>query len=126
MKHEYILHTWGGFYNKEHQAKHGLEEGYLFFDTPEERECHLKKLKKLEKKYDAHALAVRMTDGEHVRFKTIARMTLVYNGISLYYEMDFGYAYPVESAHSMWKDGNYSCDYNKMLFLMRKYPEQGS
>ncbi len=32
-KYEYLLQTWGGFYNDEHVAIHGKEPGYLWFDT---------------------------------------------------------------------------------------------
>lgn len=48
MKYEYLLHTWGGFYNKEHQDKHGEVKGYHYFDTEQERSDYLAKLRKIE------------------------------------------------------------------------------
>ena len=122
-KYEYLLHTWGGFYNEEHKAKHGLEPGYFWFSTTDERQKFLDNLKEVEKKYDAHYLASSFEEGKHVRYRTIARMKLVYNGKEYPYEYDFGFGYPVESAHYMLEDGNYSCDCNKSLFLSRIHEE---
>ena len=122
-KYEYMLHTWGGFYNDEHKAKHGLEEGYYWFSTAWDRQKYLDNLKEIEKKFDAKYLASNFEEGKHVRYRTIARMKLVYKGIEYSYEYDFGFGYPVESARFMWEDGNYSCDCNKSLFLSRQYPE---
>lgn len=122
-KYEYLLHTWGGFYNEEHKTKHGLEPGYFWFSTSDERKKFFDNLKEIEKKYEAHHLASSFKEGKNVRYRTIARMKLVYNGKEYPYEYDFGFCYPVESAHYMWEDGNYSCDCNKSLFLSRKYEE---
>ena len=122
-KYEYLLHTWGGFYNEEHKAKHGLEPGCFWFSTADERKKFLDSLKEVEKKYDAHSLVFSFEEGKHVRYRTIARMKLVYNGKEYPYEYDFGFGYPVESAHYMWEDGNYSCDCNKSLFLSRIHEE---
>mgnify|MGYP003453093985 CR=1 FL=1 len=38
MKYEYLLHTWGGFYNKYYQEEHGEVPGYHYFDSKEERD----------------------------------------------------------------------------------------
>lgn len=122
-KYEYLLHTWGGFYNDEHKAKHGLEPGYFWFSTIGERQKFLDNLKEIEKKYDAYYLAFSFEEGKHVRYRTIARMKLVYDDKEYPYECDFGFGYPVESAHYMCEYGNYSCDCNKSLFLSRIHEE---
>ena len=122
-KYEYLLHTWGGFYNEEHKAKHGLEPGYFWFSTADERKKFLDNLKEAEKKYEAHYLASSFEEGKYVRYRTVARMKLVYKGKEYPYEYDFGFGYPVDSAHYMWEDGNYSCDCNKSLFLSRVHEE---
>lgn len=128
-KYEFVLHTWGGFYNDENKAKHGLEPGYFWFDTAEDRQKFLDSLREIEKKFDAKYIAHNFEEGQHVRYRTIARMTLVYNNKAYQYEEDFGFAYPVSAAHSMFEEGNYSCDCNRSLFLNRKYgaeiPELG-
>jgi hypothetical protein len=122
-KYEYLLHTWGGFYNEEHKANHGLEPGYFWFSTAVDRQKFFDNLKKIEKKYSAYYLASSFKEGKHVRYRTIARMKLVYNGKEYPYKYDFGFGYPVHSAHYMWEDGNYSCDCNKSLFLSQIYKE---
>jgi len=122
-KYEYLLHTWGGFYNEEHKAKHSFEPGYFWFDTAEDRQNYLNRLLEIEKKFQAHCLAYDFEEGKHVRYRIIARMKLVYNGKEYPYECDFGFGYPVHSAHFMWEEGNYSCDCNKSLFLSREYKE---
>ena len=73
---------------------------------------------------NAFYLATTIEEGKHVRYKTIAKMKLKYNGKEYDYQEDFGYAYPIESAEYMFKDGNYSCDCNKSLSLNRKYGDE--
>lgn len=123
-KYEYMLHTWGGFYNKEYVEKHGKESGYFFFDTMGELQEYLKELKTIEKELNAFHLATEIEEGQNVRYKTIAKMKLKYSGKEYDYEYDFGYAYPIESAHFMFKDGNFSCDCNKSIFLHDKYGDE--
>jgi len=123
-KYEYLLHTWGGFYNDEHKAKHGLEPGYFWFDTAEERKRFLDELREVEKKYNARCLASSFEEGKHVRYRTIARMKLIYKGKKYLYEDDFGFGYPVDAAEFQWTENNYSCDCNRSLFLNRKYGDE--
>lgn len=120
-KHEYMVHLWGGFFNEEHKARHGRESGYYFFDTAEERDRFVSTLHAEEEAFDAKYLAQDNADGRHVRYKTVAKMRLVYQGKEYALEHDFGYAYPVDAAHYMFEDGNYSCDCNRSLFLAEKY-----
>jgi hypothetical protein len=122
-KYEYMLHTWGGFYNAEHKKVHAKEPGYFFFDTKEELNAFLVDLREIENDLKAYHLATTIEEGKHVRYRTIAKMKLVYEGTAYDYEEDFGCAYPPESAHYMFEDGNYACDCNRSLFLKRKYGE---
>lgn len=117
MKYEYMLHTWGGFYNEEHQIKHGYEEGYFWFDTADARERYIQELKEVEQKFNARHLAYTVEEGVHTRIKTIAKMIFVYDGKEYPYEYDFGFAYPPESAEYMFTEGNYSCDCNRSMFI---------
>ena len=118
-KYEYMLNTWGGFYNDSYQRIHGYKPGYYWFDTAEERETYIEELQKTEKLMKAYHLVGVKEEGTHTRKRTIAKMLLVYNGTEYPYEHDFGYAYPPESARFMFFDGNYSCDCNKSTFLLR-------
>jgi hypothetical protein len=122
-KYEYMLHTWGGFYNAEHAAKHGLKGGYFWFDTAKERDDYLKNLQAIEKRLSAHALAFTTSEGDNTRLRTVAEMTLIHDWKSYDFEYDFGYAFDHESARFMFTNGNYSCDCNLSSFLRRKHPE---
>lgn len=78
-------------------------------------------MRKCEKEFGAHYLAVQLEEGEDTRLKTIAKMVFTINGKEYPYEEDFGYAYPASDAHYMFEDGNYSCDCNRSLFISQKY-----
>lgn len=120
-RYEYMLHTWGGFYNE--QYRHPHKPGYFFFDTMEELRNYLSDLEKVEKQLNARMLAYTIEEGTHVRYRTIAKMNLVYKGTEYPFEYDFGYGYPIESAEFMFQDGNYACDCNRSIFLHEAYPE---
>ena len=40
-KYQYHVLTWGGFYNTEYKAVHGLEPGDFLFDTESERSAFI-------------------------------------------------------------------------------------
>lgn len=123
-KYEYLLKTWGGFYNEEFKKIHGKEEGYFFFDAKKERKDYIDELKQIEKKLNARVLMINEEEGKNVRYSTIAKMKMIYNGKTYEYEEDFGKAYPSDSAHFMFHDGNYSCDCNRSSFLNIKYGDE--
>lgn len=120
-KYEYMLHTWGGFYNEQHNHPH--KAGYFFFDTMEELQTYLNDLERVEEQLNARILAYTIEEGTHVRYKTVAQMTLLYNDTEYPFEYDFGYGYPVESAEFMFQEGNYACDCNRSILLHDRYPE---
>jgi hypothetical protein len=99
MKYEYLLHTWGGFYNKEHQ--HSEESGYHYFDTEKERDDYLKKLKALEEKLNARHLVATLSEGYNTRTKTILHRVVKWDGKEYYsnYEMSPNYPYDVAKYH---------------------------
>ena len=116
-KYEYMLHTWGGFYNPEYN--HGMEAGTFWFDSAEERQAYLDRLRVLEAEYNAKHLVYTMKEGTETRLRTVAKMVFEYGGRSFDFQLDFGYAYPVHSAFYMFEEGNYSCDCNRSSFLRR-------
>jgi hypothetical protein len=119
-KYEYMLHTWGGFYNKKHQVKHGYTEGYRWFDTKGDRDKYIAELREVARTMQglgANTLAISTAEGTHTRYKTIAKMVFVYQAHEYVYEYDFGFAYPPESAEYMFTEGNYACDCNRGLFI---------
>lgn len=99
MKYEYLLHTWGGFYNKEHQ--HSEKSGYHYFDTEKERADYLKKLKALEEKLNARLLATTLSEGYNTRTITILHRVVKWEGKEYYsnYEMSPNYPYDVAKYH---------------------------
>jgi hypothetical protein len=121
--YEYMLHTWGGFYNKEFQEKHGYKSGYFWFDTEEEREAYILKLKEAEEKYNARVLAISRVEGTHTRFKTIGMIIFTYQGKEYPYEHDFGYMFPFDWAEREFTGGYYSFDSSRRELLAKIYPE---
>lgn len=120
-KYEYLLHTWGGFYNPEYQQIHGKKEGYFFFDTMKELQDYLHELRLIEKALDAFQLMSSIYEGRHVRYRTVAKMKFVFEGNEYEYEEDFGYGLEVDHAEWMFYEGNYACDCNRSLFIRRTY-----
>jgi hypothetical protein len=121
MPYEYMLHTWGGFYNKEHQEKHGELPGYEWFPTAAARQKRIDELKSISDKLNARTLATNTEEGHHTRFRTVAKMDLVYQDKTYPIEYDFGFAYPEESADFMFYEGNYSCDCNLSIFIEEQH-----
>lgn len=123
-RYEYYLGFWGQINNdKLVERELGIEEKDFWFSTKEERAKFKTKLNSVADKYKV-IIAFKEEEGEHVRFRTVARMIMVMpNGKEYPYEEDFGYAYEPDAARYMFEDGNYSCDCNKSLFLSREHPE---
>ena len=84
MKYEYLLHTWGGFYNEEHQEKHGELEGYHYFYTEKERDNYITKLRKIEKDLNAKHLAIEKSEGYNTRTITTLHRVSKYKGKEYY------------------------------------------
>ncbi len=58
--------------------------------------------------------------------RTMAYVTFQLDGVppDFLIMYDFGYGYPVSSAHYMFEDGNYSCDDNRSQFIRAKLWEE--
>jgi hypothetical protein len=101
MKYEYLLHTWGGFYNKEHQDKHGEVEGYHYFDTKQDRSDYLAKLRKIETELNAIRLVAQESEGYNTRTVTTLHRVIKWKGEEYYtkYELSPNYPYDVAKYH---------------------------
>ena len=97
-KYEYLLFTWGGFYNKEHQDKHKEIGGCHYFDNFIERNNYLQKLKDIEFELNAKHLAFTVNEGFHVREHTILHRVILYNNINYYTQNDMGANYHYDAA----------------------------
>lgn len=98
MKYEYMLDTWGGFYNENHKAVHGKDSGYHYFDTSEERDKYIEELRKIEKKLNAKSLMISLEEGFHTRIKVVAHRLTEYNGKTHHTTYEFPPCYPYEVA----------------------------
>ena len=98
MKYEYLLHTWGGFYNEEHKKIHKQEEGYHYFDTKEDRESYIKSLRCIEDKLNARHLMADLDEGYHTRTEVVAHRITRYKGKDYHTTRVFPPCYPFSSA----------------------------
>lgn len=127
-KPRYLLRTWG----RDVDAVTALRPPDLreaggvccyWFNTPAERDA-------FQATWPANCCAMRDRsdpgeddDGHPIdtRAMTVAVVTLrLPDGRVGMFEMEFGYGYPRSSVHYMWREGNYSCDCNKRLYLARE------
>jgi hypothetical protein len=96
IKYEYLLHTWGGFYNDQFQKLHKHNPGYYFFDTKEEREDYLGRLKEVEHRLGARRLMYSTYEGHHLRGgEIVAHRICRYKGKTSHTTREFppGYLY---------------------------------
>jgi hypothetical protein len=122
-QYEYLLKFWGQIENDNLVEKElGVKEKNFWFKTKEERRMMKSLIENIAKRNNV-IVAFSEEEGMKVRYKTIAKMILEYEGIDYPYEYDFGYGYPANSAQFMFEDGNYSCDCNRSLFLADAYPQ---
>ncbi len=103
LKYEYMLHTWGGFYNEEH--KHDEKPGYKWFDSDLERDKYVQKLKTIEEVLGAKHLMITVEEGYNTRTMTILNRISKYKGKVYHstYEMGYGYPYDAAKYHIEWK-----------------------
>lgn len=113
---EYYVKYWGqaGDFLKQ---KLGVEELDFWFSEKRARNDHINMVDRLCK--DIGVVAHATYEGEDVRYKTVVEMDLVTPYGIYFFEYDFGYGYPCESAEFMFFDGNYACDCNLSNFIRR-------
>jgi len=97
-KYQYHVLTWGGFYNDEYKAIHGLEEGDFFFDSKGERDKFIRERKAIEKDLQAHFLMIHKTEGYNCHIRTICHRIVEIEGKQYYSTYDLGINYPFSSA----------------------------
>lgn len=118
LKYEYLLHTWGGFYNDVHKKVHGQEEGYHYFDSKGDRDEYLHKLKTLSEDLNAHGLATDITEGYNTRIPVVLHRVVRYKEDDYYSEKHFPPGYPYEAVKFMaeykWNPGFNDYDNNEV------------
>lgn len=98
MKYEFLLQTWGGFYNEEHKKVHGYEDGYHYFDTEKERAAYIESIKRVEIELGARYFAHSTAEGYHVRDEVIAHRICKHEGKEYHTTCAFPPCYPYIAA----------------------------
>ena len=121
-KYEYMIHIWGGMFNKDAYPSItkdlGITEGYYYFDTKEERQAFKDKI---TEEYRSQGFASDSQEGYLTHKQTVFVGTFEYEGKQYILHENFGYEYPEEVAIFMFEEGNYSCDCNRSIFINREY-----
>ena len=97
-KYQYHVKTWGGFYNVEHKAIHGLSKGDYFFDTEEERSQWIAERKEISERLNANALVFTETEGYTCNVRTVCHRITRFEGRKYYTTSDLGVNYSYSAA----------------------------
>lgn len=103
-KYEYLLHCWGGFWNKHNIEVHKEpEENYKWFNSKEERELEIVRLRSLEKSHAEYliskglfndsCLVMSLSEGYLTRFQFIIQSIIEDNGELQIIENNLGYGF---------------------------------
>ena len=124
-KKEYMVHIWGGAWNKDAnpsiEKDLGIKEGYHYFDTKEEKDEFCKYLRLY--KYRKQGLMIDEKYGVMSHKRTVFVGTFKYKDQEFVIHFDFGYEYEEEYAKFQFLENNYSCDCNRSLFIQQEYGE---
>lgn len=125
MGKEYMVHIWGGAWNKDAnpsiEKDLGIKDGYHCFKTEEEKDAFIQLLR--NPIYEDQGMMIDVKHGVMSHKRTIFVGILKYKDREFIIHYDFGYEFPEKKAIFMFEDGNYSCDCNKSLFIQREYGE---
>jgi hypothetical protein len=98
LKYEYSLFTWGGFYNEKFLKLHKQKAGYHFFDSNEERDSFVVKLRKIEDDLDAKHLMVSKCEGYNARVETVLHRVVKFRDKEYHSKYSLGLCYPYNLA----------------------------
>ena len=98
IKYEYMLHTWGGFYNDEFKSIHGHIGGSHYFDTKQKRENYLDMLQGVSDRLNAKCLVSTLEEGYHTRTPVVAHRVSSFKGETYHTIYDFPPCYPYDVA----------------------------
>lgn len=122
---EYVVHIWGGAFNKDTdpslEKDFGITEGYYYFNNEADKDAFVEKIS--DPKYKDQGLMIRSKYGEMTHKRTIFVGTFEYSGKQFVLHHDFGNEYTEDDAKFMYTLGNYSCDCNRSMFIRREHGE---
>jgi hypothetical protein len=101
-KYEYLLHCWGGFWNKNNIKIHKEPEiNYKWFNTPEDRQQEIDRLNNLKEihsqylnnkgLYNDSCIVMTLSEGYLTRFRFIIQSLCEVEGEIITIENDLGY-----------------------------------
>jgi len=90
MKYEYLLRTWGGFYNKENGFSEKYKPGLHYFDTEGARKAYVAELKFRNLAKGDLGLVCDLSEGFNCRTHTILHRAISYEGNRYYDTNDLG------------------------------------
>lgn len=120
---EWMIHIWGGAWNSDAnpsiEKDYGIQEGYHYFKTEEEKDRFLEIINKPEYRYQGLMRDIKYGFMTHKR--TIFVGTFKYEDKEFVLHYDLGYEYEEDAAIFYFTKGNFSCDCNRSLAIRRKY-----
>jgi len=101
MKYEYLLHTWGGFYNDQYSKIHKKKDGFIYFDTKIERDTYVKELEVIEQRLNARHLVIKLSEGYNTRTIIMLHRVIKFDGKEYYseYKLSPNYEFDVAKYH---------------------------
>lgn len=120
---EWMIHIWGGAWNSDAnpsiEKDYGIQEGYHYFKTEEEKDRFLEIINKPEYRYQGLMRDIKYGFMTHKR--TIFVGTFKYEDKEFVLHYDLGYEYKEDTAIFYFTKGNFSCDCNRSLAIRREY-----
>ena len=116
---EWMIHIWGGAWNSDAnpsiEKDYGIQEGYHYFKTEEEKDRFLEIINKPEYRYQGLMRDIKYGFMTHKR--TIFVGTFKYEDKEFVLHYDLGYEYEEDAAIFYFTKGNFSCDCNRSLAI---------
>ena len=120
---EWMIHIWGGAWNSDAnpsiEKDYGIQEGYHYFKTEEEKDRFLEIINKPE--YRNQGLMRDIKYGFMTHKRTIFVGTFKYKDKEFVLHYNLGYEYEEDAAIFYFTKGNFSCDCNRSLAIRREY-----
>lgn len=120
---EWMIHIWGGAWNSDAnpsiEKDYGIQEGYHYFKTEEEKDRFLEIINKPEYRYQGLMRDIKYGFMTHKR--TIFVGAFKYEDKEFVLHYDLGYEYEEDAAIFYFTKGNFSCDCNRSLAIRREY-----
>lgn len=120
---EWMIHIWGGAWNSDAnpsiEKDYGIQEGYHYFKTEEEKDRFLEIINKPEYRYQGLMRDIKYGFMTHKR--TIFVGTFKYEDKEFVLHYDLGYEYEEDAAIFYFTKGNFSCDCNRSLAIRWEY-----